>query len=467
MLNTESINQTVLGKIVAEKLRWIEQRKQQQPLAGFVDALQPSDRSFYSALTQPQSVFILECKKASPSKGLIREDFDPAAIATIYNRYAAAISVLTDEAFFQGNFEFLPKVRAQVSAPVLCKDFVVDAYQIYLARHYQADAILLMLSVLTDSAYLALAEVANSLNMGILTEVSNEEELQRAIRLNAKVVGINNRNLRDLSIDLQRTKDLAPAIPDDRIIICESGIYTHAQVKDLSHYAHGFLVGSSLMSQENIDLACRKLILGENKVCGLTTPEDAKAVHAAGAVYGGLIFVGKSPRYIDIPQAEQVMAAAPLRYVGVFQNAKIETVALTVSKLGLAAVQLHGEEGADYIATLRATLPASCQIWKAIAIADTLPQAQLEALTPLVDRVVLDTKQGSQSGGTGVSFDWSLLSSVKKENVLLAGGISPANAQQASQVGCLGLDLNSGVETSPGHKSAEKIAQAFKALRSY
>lgn len=467
MLNTESINQTVLGKIVAEKLRWIEQRKQQQPLAGFVDALQPSDRSFYSALSQDSAVFILECKKASPSKGLIREDFDPVAIAAIYNRYAAAISVLTDEAFFQGNFEFLPKVRAQVSVPVLCKDFVVDAYQIYLARHYQADAILLMLSVLTDSAYLALAEVASSLKMGVLTEVSNEEELQRAIRLNAKVVGINNRNLRDLSIDLQRTKDLAPAIPDDRIIICESGIYTHAQVKDLSHYAHGFLVGSSLMSQEDIDLACRKLILGENKVCGLTTADDARAVYAAGAVYGGLIFVGKSPRYIDIPQAGQVMAAAPLRYVGVFQNAKIETVALTVSKLGLAAVQLHGEEGADYIATLRATLPPNCQIWKAVAISEALPQAELDEFAPLVDRIVLDTKQGSQSGGTGVSFDWSLLSPVKKENVLLAGGISPANAQQASQVGCLGLDLNSGVETSPGHKSAEKIAQAFKALRNY
>ena len=467
MLNHESINQTVLGKIVADKLVWVETRKQQQPQESFAQDLKPSDRDFTAALDQPQAVFILECKKASPSKGLIRPDFDPAAIATIYNDYAAAISVLTDEAYFQGNFDFLPLVRQQVQVPVLCKDFIVDPYQIYLARHYQADAILLMLSVLTDDAYQQLAKVASSLKMGILTEVSNEEELERAITLNAKVIGINNRNLRDLTIDLQRTKALAPRIPDDRIIICESGIHTHAQVKDLGHHAHGFLVGSSLMGQENIEQACRQLILGENKVCGLTRPADARAAYQAGAFYGGLIFVGKSPRYVDIPQAQQVMTGAPLKYVGVFQNAKPETVLLTVNKLGLFAVQLHGDESADYIQTLRHELPASCQIWKAIAVADTLPEQQMAELGPLVDKIVLDTRHGTQSGGTGVAFDWQLLANVDKSKALLAGGITPANAQAASSVGCLGLDLNSGVESAPGHKDHDKLTQAFKALRAY
>ncbi len=467
MINLESINQTVLGKIIADKQLWVDARKEAQPLASFIDQLTPSDRDFTAALATERTGFILECKKASPSKGLIRNDFDPAAIARVYDRYAAAISVLTDEKYFQGSFDFLPLVRAQVSVPVLCKDFVIDPYQIYLARHYQADAVLLMLSVLTDRAYRELAAVATSLQMGILTEISNEEELERAIALGAKVVGINNRNLRDLTIDLNRTKQLAPRLPSDRIVICESGIYSHAQVKDLSAFANGFLVGSSLMAQDDVDLACRQLILGQNKVCGLTSPEAAQAAYQVGAVHGGLIFVGKSPRCVDIPQAKAVMAAAPLRYVGVFQNAELDTVLQTVRQLGLAAVQLHGQEDAAYIASLRSALPEGCQIWKAVAIGEQLPRHALHELASQVDRILLDTQVGQQSGGTGQAFDWTLLDELDKTQLMLAGGINPDNAQSASRVGCLGLDLNSGVESAPGIKDADKLQRAFTALRAY
>lgn len=467
MINLESINQTVLGKIIADKQLWVAARKSAQPLAEFIETLVPSDRDFTGALSGERTGFILECKKASPSKGLIRNDFDPAAIARVYDRYAAAISVLTDEKYFQGSFDFLPLVRAQVSVPVLCKDFIIDPYQIYLARHYQADAVLLMLSVLTDRAYRELAAVASSLQMGILTEVSNEEELERAIALGAKVVGINNRNLRDLTIDLNRTKQLAPRLPSDRIVICESGIHNHAQVKELSAFANGFLVGSSLMSQDDVDLACRQLILGQNKVCGLTTPEGAQAAYQVGAVHGGLIFVGKSPRCVDIPQAKTVMAAAPLRYVGVFQNAELDTVLQTVRQLGLAAVQLHGQEDAAYINALRSALPEGCQIWKAVAIGEQLPRHALQELANQVDRILLDTQVGQQSGGTGQSFDWTLLDELDKTQLMLAGGINPDNAQSASQVGCLGLDLNSGVESAPGVKDAGKLQRAFTALRAY
>lgn len=150
-------------------------------------------------------------------------------------------------------------MRAQVAQPVLCKDFMVDPYQVYLARHYQADAILLMLSVLNDDQYRELAAVAHDLGMGVLTEVSNEQELKRAVDLQAKVIGINNRNLRDLTTDLNRTKQLAPLIPQGTIIISESGIYTHQQVRDLAEFANGFLIGSSLMAQSNLELAVRKL----------------------------------------------------------------------------------------------------------------------------------------------------------------------------------------------------------------
>ena len=451
----------VLAKIVNDKYLWVEQRKAEQPLESFQPLLTRSDRSFYDALGTPETAFILECKKASPSKGLIRDVFDLDYIASVYNRYASAISVLTDEKYFQGNLEFLPQVRRQVTQPVLCKDFIVDAYQIYLARHYQADAILLMLSVLNDEQYREFSAIAHELGLGVLTEASNEEELNRALNLNAKVVGINNRNLRDLTTDLNRTKALAPLIPEGTTIISESGVYTHQQVLDLAQYANGFLIGSSLMSEENLEFAVRKVLLGENKVCGLTRPEDAVAAYQAGAIYGGLIFVPQSKRYIEVSQAQSVIEAASLNFVGVFQNATLQTVISTARELGLYAVQLHGEEDQTYVSELRQHLPMNVQIWKAYGVSDSTPAL----LAQDVDRHLLDSKIGQQSGGTGKAFDWSVIA--EPERIMLAGGLNPDNVAQAHQLGCIGLDFNSGVEIEPGVKDRNKITQVFEALRRF
>ncbi|MCK5817771.1 MAG: bifunctional indole-3-glycerol-phosphate synthase TrpC/phosphoribosylanthranilate isomerase TrpF [Psychromonas sp.] len=465
MLNNESLQETILDKIVDNKLLWIAKRKKIQPLISFKDNIINTDRDFYNALNQTHSVFILECKKASPSQGLIREDFDLDLIAGVYKNHADVISVLTDEKYFQGNLEFVTKIRENVTQPVLCKDFIIDSYQIYLARYYQADAILLMLSVLDDDAYKAYRDTAHSLNMGVLTEVSNEEERLRAIALNAKVIGINNRNLRDLSIDLNRTKTLALDMPTERIIISESGIYTHSQVKDLSQYVNGFLVGSSIMSQDNIEFACRRLILGENKVCGLTDPKAAQDVYLAGAIYGGLIFVEKSKRCIDIEQAQKIIQAAPLIYVGVFQNETPKRISHIVQKLGLSAVQLHGDESPNDIQILRTLLPTSCMIWKAHGISNKLPDIEKYN----VDKHILDTRSGDQSGGTGKTFDWSLFNeaNIDKDKLILAGGLSPENAQQASLIGCAGLDFNSGLESTPGIKETQKINAVFSIIKKY
>jgi indole-3-glycerol phosphate synthase/phosphoribosylanthranilate isomerase len=454
----------VLAKIVRDKYEWVTARKESQPAESFKEQLTPSDRSFYQALSGEKTVFITECKKASPSKGLIRNDFDLDYIASVYNNHADAISVLTDEKYFQGSFDFLPQVRNQVKQPVLCKDFMVDSYQVYLARHYSADAILLMLSVLNDEEYKELADVAHSLNMGVLTEVSNEEELHRAVALEAKVIGINNRNLRDLSTDLNRTKELAPLIRElapEATVISESGIYTHQQVRDLASYADGFLIGSSLMAEENLELAVRKVTLGENKVCGLTHPDDAAKAYQSGAIFGGLIFVEKSKRFVDAETARLTMSGAPLNYVGVFQNHALDAVVERVTELGLKAVQLHGEETQEFVNQLKACLPDHVEIWKAYGVKESIP----ELIAENVDRHLLDTKVGTQTGGTGLVFDWSLISSPSK--LMLAGGISPDNAQKAAQQGCLGLDLNSGVESSPGKKELAKLQQAFAAIRNY
>ncbi|MBV4411454.1 bifunctional indole-3-glycerol-phosphate synthase TrpC/phosphoribosylanthranilate isomerase TrpF [Enterobacteriaceae bacterium YMB-R22] len=451
---------TVLAKIVSDKAVWLKARQQQQPLATFQNDIVPSTRSFYDALSGTRTAFILECKKASPSRGVIRKDFDPARIAGIYKDYASAISVLTDEKYFQGSFDFLCVVSRNVTQPVLCKDFIIDPYQIYLARHYQADACLLMLSVLNDDQYRQLAAVAHSLNMGVLTEASNEEEIERAIRLKARVVGINNRDLRDLSVDLNRTRKLAPRLGPDITVISESGIGSYAHVRELSHFANGFLIGSALMGEDDLSCAVRRVLLGDNKVCGLTRAEDAYAAYNAGAIYGGLIFVPASPRAIDAPRARDIMAAAPLRYVGVVRDMPVSDAVSLAQSLGLSALQLHGREDQAYIDTLRAALPQGVAIWKALSVGETLPPRSFSH----VDRYVLDNGQG----GSGQRFDWSLLAGASQlDNVMLAGGLGADNCVEAAKSGCAGLDFNSGVESAPGIKDANKLAAVFRTLRAY
>lgn len=460
----------VLEKIVADKRIEIEALKKQKPLSSFIDNLVPSTKDMYQALDRAKghnsAGFILECKKASPSKGLIREDFDVLAICQTYDKYAAAISVLTDEKYFQGNFEYLRTVTDTVKCPVLNKDFFIDPYQVYLARYYGADAILLMLSVLTNDEYISLATIAKQLSLNILTEVSTDDELSRAIALDAKLIGINNRNLRDLSTDISRTFEFAPKIPDDRIIISESGIYTNAQVRELAPAVDGFLVGSSIMAQNDIDLACRKLIYGENKVCGLTSAENAKLAVEAGALYGGLIFAEKSARCITQQQAADIVTHVPsLNYVGVFVDCDLAKVVESAKTLNLYAVQLHGSESTHYITKLRQELPENCQIWQAAKIESTLVTTN----NTEVAHVVLD---GSEPG-SGKPFNWQLItdSDLLFTHCFLAGGLGPETIKQAlalqTEQALFGLDINSGVESAPGVKCSEKLTQTFEQIRNY
>lgn len=453
-----SIKGTFLEKIVRDKTIWIEARKTEQPLNTFRHTLQPTRRRFYDALRDKKTVFILECKKASPSKGLICKYFDPIGIAEIYRHYASAVSVLTDEKYFQGDLAFLPIVSTVVKQPVLCKDFIIDQYQIYLARYYQADAILLMLSILNNEQYQHLALVAHSLQMGVLTEISNEEELERAIALNAKVVGINNRNLRDLSIDLNHTRQLAPRLGLCVTVISESGIHNYTQVRELRRFVNGFLIGSALMKKKDLNTAVRRVLMGDNKICGLTRAEDARSAYKAGAIYGGVIFAEDSLRKVSKAQAQALMTAAPLKYVCVFRNNSISDILTLVTALHFDAVQLHGNEDRKFVAELRQALPVDVKIWKAFSIIKgELPVQDWEH----IDRYVFDNGQG----GTGQCFDWSLLKGQDLSNVILAGGLSTNNCVEAAQLGCAGLDFNSGVESATGIKDASKIEAVFRILR--
>ncbi|OOF87411.1 bifunctional indole-3-glycerol-phosphate synthase TrpC/phosphoribosylanthranilate isomerase TrpF [Rodentibacter ratti] len=462
---------TVLQKIVLDKAAWVKAKEAEFPLSEFQQKLTESNRSFYDALskgTHQKPAYILECKKASPSKGLIRAEFNLDEIANVYKHYASAVSVLTDEKYFQGDFKFLPQVRNIVPQPVLCKDFMISEYQVYLARYYQADAILLMLSVVNDETYQVLADLAHSLGMGVLTETSNEEEFERALALGAKIIGVNNRNLRDLSVDLNRvvqlTEKYADRIPADVRIISESGIYEHQQIRLLQKVAQGFLIGSSLMGSADLNNAVRAVIFGENKVCGLTRTQDVKAVYANGVLYGGLIFAEKSKRCISLRQAQELVTAAPLRFVGVFQNQEMDFILKIAQQLRLYAVQLHGAETPEFIADLRGQLPETCQIWKALSI-DTNEKSAVNFADDLnVARYIFDSQSANQQGGTGKTFDWSLIPENLKYKTILAGGISPENIEQAMAQGCLGVDLNSGVESTPGVKDEAKVRSVFEKI---
>ena len=243
---------TVLDSIVAarrERIGELRERFGHLRAAG----LPRSQRSFADALrtrsgggASPRPALIMECKAASPSRGTIRGDYDPAGLARAYAPWAAAVSVLTEPDRFNGSFEDLAAVRAAVDAPVLCKDFVVDPVQVLAARSLGADAILLMLSVVPDDVYRELADLAADLGMDVLTEVSTPEQMHRAAHLGARVIGINNRDLRTLATDLARTEELAPLAPSGVVLVGESGVEGPDDVRRLAGLVDALLIGSAL-----------------------------------------------------------------------------------------------------------------------------------------------------------------------------------------------------------------------------
>ncbi len=453
---------SILADILAVKADEVAERKQRRPTAEILRGLAPSERSLARALSDPRRGFILESKRASPSGGLIRTDYDPAGIARSYAPYADAVSVLTDERFFGGSPEHLRAVRAELSQPVLLKDFVLEPYQVYEARAWGADAVLLMLSVLDDEGFGACRRAAVEYGMDVLAEAHTRGEVRRALDLGAGIVGINNRDLRTLQVDLAVCEELAPLVPGDRLVVCESGIRGRRDLRRLAPHADAFLVGSSLMAEDDLESALRGLLFGPVKVCGLTSNEDARIARERGASWGGLIFAPESPRRVGEAAAVEIKSGVPLNWTGVFVNEDPDTVAELAARLELAAVQLHGDEDVEYVSRLRPLLPASCETWKAVRVKDSLPSlAETGA-----DRLLLDAWTAGARGGTGGTFDWSLLEGCdEKDRVILAGGLEPGNLAAADALGCWALDVNSGVESAPGRKDRGLLEQAFAALR--
>ena len=479
----------ILDTIVeATKIRVAQEKQVESPEAVKAAALAlPSDTGFpfEAALRQQDFNFICEVKKASPSKGIIAEHFPYLDIAKEYEvAGAAAISVLTEPDFFKGDKKYLQEIASTVKIPVLRKDFIIDEYQIYQAKVWGASAILLICACLDVPTLTKFRELADSLGLSSLVEAHDEQEVQMAIDCGARIIGVNNRNLKDFTVDVQNSVRLRNLVQDDVIFVSESGLETPEDIQVLRDNNIGVaLMGETFMRSPN---KVEKLayLYGPTyytpkvKMCGISKVETIPAVVEAKPDYMGLVFA-PSKRQVTVEQAkiliEELNRGYAKKYgsdtehdkndtiktVGVFVNETIDNLVTIANEANLDAVQLHGDEDEAFIQSLKER--TNVEVWKAIQIrtaADTEKWIDSSA-----DMLLFDAYHKDERGGTGEVFDWSSLDAFERP-FMLAGGIDSTNVARAIRtVRPYGIDISSGIETN-GVKDDEKITAFIKIVKS-
>jgi indole-3-glycerol phosphate synthase/phosphoribosylanthranilate isomerase len=443
--------------------------------------------SFANALRSYRGNLIAEFKRRSPSKGKISSQAEPAKMALLYQSGgAAAISVLTEEDYFGGSLEDLRQVRQVISLPILRKDFIFDEYQVYESAAAGASALLLIVAALDDETLRKLRAITeDELGLTALVEVHTRSELDRAVNCGARVIGVNNRDLRTFNVSIETSLQLAEVVPRDAILISESGL-TPETVRQLREAGYrGFLVGEALMVAPDPVRAVREF-LGEPegfqqpqsvsvKICGITSIDDARAAISAGADMLGFNFYQPSPRFIEPPAAAEIVNSIRSEarrsqrspsMVGVFVDESIEDVARIADAVGLDGIQLHGEETAEYCQRLKELCPQKFLI-KSLA-AKAGDRVESAGRYP-ADAIMIDAFDEKLRGGTGRVADWSIAREVAHTvpRLFLAGGLSPENVAEAiASVRPYGVDVCSAVEAAPGRKSAERMRQFVDAVRS-
>ena len=476
----------ILDKIIeATKIRVAQEKQIESPESVKAAALAlPSDTGFpfEAALRQQDFNFICEVKKASPSKGIIAEHFPYLEIAKEYEiAGAAAISVLTEPDFFKGDKKYLQEIANTVKIPVLRKDFIIDEYQIYQAKVWGASAILLICACLDVPTLTKFRELADSLGLSSLVEAHDEAEVQMAIDCGARIIGVNNRNLKDFTVDVQNSVRLRNLVQDDVIFVSESGLETPEDIQVLRDNNIGVaLMGETFMRSPN---KVEKLayLYGSTyytpkvKMCGISKVETIPAVVDAKPDYMGLVFT-PSKRQVTVDQAKTLVEELHKQYanrynrdaeqysnqtlihqesiktVGVFVNETVESLLKIAKEVKLDVIQLHGDEDESFIQILKEQ--SNVEVWKAVQVRSA---ADAEAwIDSSADMLLFDAYHKDERGGMGEVFDWSSLDEFERP-FMLAGGIDSTNVARAIRtVRPYGIDISSGIETE-GVKDDEKI----------
>ena len=479
----------ILDKIIeATKIRVAQEKEVESPEAVKAAALAlPSDTGFpfEAALRQQDFNFICEVKKASPSKGIIAEHFPYLDIAKEYEvAGAAAISVLTEPDFFKGDKKYLQEIASTVKIPVLRKDFIIDEYQIYQAKVWGASAILLICACLDVPTLTKFRELADSLGLSSLVEAHDEHEVQMAIDCGARIIGVNNRNLKDFTVDVQNSVRLRNLVQDDVVFVSESGLETPEDIQVLRDNNIGVaLMGETFMRSPN---KVEKLayLYGPTyytpkvKMCGISKVETISAIVDAKPDYMGLVFA-PSKRQVTVDQAKTLVeelykqnvvennseaeqtepvttldtaSFETIKTVGVFVNETIENLLKIAVEVKLDVIQLHGDEDESFIQILKEQ--SNVEVWKAVQVRSATDTEKW--IDSSADMLLFDAYHKDERGGTGEVFDWSSLDEFERP-FMLAGGIDSTNVARAIRtVRPYGIDISSGIETN-GVKDDEKM----------
>ena len=463
----------ILDKIVeATKVRVAQEKEVETPEAVKAAALAlPSDTGFpfEAALRQQDFNFICEVKKASPSKGIIAEHFPYLDIAKEYEvAGAAAISVLTEPDFFKGDKKYLQEIASTVKIPVLRKDFIIDEYQIYQAKVWGASAILLICACLDVPTLTKFRKLADSLGLSSLIEAHDEKEVQMAIDCGARIIGVNNRNLKDFTVDVQNSVRLRNLVQDDVIFVSESGLETPEDIQVLRDNNIGVaLMGETFMRSPN-KVEKLSYLYGPTyytpkvKMCGISKVDTIPAVVEAKPDYMGLVFA-PSKRQVTVEQAKTLVEELHKQYavwynsetiktVGVFVNETVENLLKIAEEVKLDVIQLHGDEDESFIQILKEQ--SNVEVWKAVQVRRAADAEKW--IDSSADMLLFDAYHKDERGGTGEVFDWSSLDEFERP-FMLAGGIDSTNVARAIRtVRPYGIDISSGIETE-GVKDNDKM----------
>ncbi len=452
-----------LEKVRKEKLAEVKRRKKSFPIIRM--KIRKASHSFLKALAKKGKMrLIAEFKKSSPSRGNINKSALLAEFMALYDEYADAISILTEEKHFSGSLDFLKLGRGFTKKPLLRKDFIVDAYQIFEARHCGADAILLIANILTKKQIDEFISLAGSLGMDCLVECDSFSGLKKILRTNAKIIGINNRNLATLKEDFSATSRLAKKTPKARrnkiILVSESAISSRLQVDSLKGVADAVLVGSAIMSFA-YPRAKLKELSGETlvKICGVRSEKDAIGAVKLGADLIGLNFYPKSPRFVSREKAKRIARKIRGRavIVGVFVNEKKSTVKNIAKLVGLDMLQFSGNEKPADIKGF--DLP----VIKAIHIENGKSIAAAKKFG--ADFIMVDAPSEGKFGGTGKKINQKFLRKemVEPARLVFSGGLNAGNVKRIiKEFNPVIVDVCSATEAEPGVKSYAKMREFIR-----